>query len=38
MSGFAAEMPDDPGLAAIDRDAQGGVLLHLGGTAFVGQH
>ena len=38
MSGFAAEMPDDPGLAAIDRDAQGGVLLHLGGTALVGQH
>ena len=29
MSGFAAEMPDDPGIAAIDRDAQGGLLLHL---------
>ena len=36
MSGFA-ESGDGRAVRA-DRDAQGGVLLHLGGTAGVGQH
>ncbi len=37
MSGFAAEMPDDPGPRSIDRAAQDRVLVHVGATTFVGQ-
>ena len=37
MSGFAESGPT-AGLSATDRDAQGGVLLDLGGTAVLGQH